>query len=262
VQLLRRVVTELGSSLSKQLTDSPSSPTALGSIHDAMHGFASDGFVRIVEARGEPIYQVEDERRAELSFYKNTLLNLVAGRTIVAAALLASEPDPGVQTVREKALLLSRLFKLEFIYPVGKSFEVIFDETVEHLLRLGLVVRDEKTIAIAPEAHARPQIEFIGDLLRDYLESYLIGARQAAQVPAAGQDKKEFFKKALENGRADYLAGVVTAAEALSKTNLDNALLYLTEQQYLVDQGKRIAPGPKPVADLVSQIRAFLPDSR
>lgn len=262
VGFLRRVVTDLGSSLSKQLIDSPSSPTVLGSIHDAMHGFASDGFVRIVEARGEPIYQVEDERRSELSFYKNTLLNLVAGRTIVAAALLASEPDSAVHTVREKALFLSRLFKLEFIYPVGKSFEQTFDETVEHLHKLGLVVRDEKTIAIAPEAHARPQVEFIGDLIRDYLESYLIGARQAAEVPAGGQEKKEFSKKALENGRADYLAGVVTAAEALSKTNLENTLLYLIEQQYLVDQGKRIAPGPKAVGELVAQIRAFLPDSR
>ena len=262
VGLLRRMVTELGASLSRQLTDSPSSPTVLGSIHDAMHGFASDGFVRIVEARGEPIYQVDDEHRSEMSFYKNTLLNLVAGRTIVAASLLASEPDSHVAAVREKALFLSRLFKLEFIYPVGKSFEVIFDETVEHLHRLGLVVRDSENIAIAPEAHARPQVEFIGDLIRDYLESYLIGARQAAEVPAAGQEKKDFVKRALESGRADYLAGVVTASEALSKTNLDNTVLFLVDQGYLSDSGKRVAPGTKPVAELVAQIRAFLPDSR
>jgi glycerol-3-phosphate O-acyltransferase len=164
--------------------------------------------------------------------------------------------------VREKALFLSRLFKLEFIYPVGKTFEVIFDETVEHLNTLGLVVRDDQTITIAPEAHARPQIEFIGDLLRDYLESYLIGARQAVDLTAAGQEKKEFVKRALENGRADYLAGVVTASEALSKTNLDNTVLFLVDQGYLVDQGKRVAPGTKAVSDLVNQIRAFLPDSR
>lgn len=262
IGLLRRVVTELGARLSKQLTDSPSSPTVLGSIHDAMHGFASEGFVRIAFARGEPIYQVEDDRRAELSFYKNTLLNLVAGRIIVAAALLARDAHRNVETVRENALFLSRLFKFEFIYPVGKSFEVIFDETVEHLTRLGLLVREGHVLAIAPEAHAGPQIEFIGDLLRDYLESYLLGARQAAEVPHAGQDKKEFFKKALENGRADYLAGVVTASEALSKTNLENTLRYLIDQQYLVDQGKKVMPGPKPLSDFIEQIRSFLPDSR
>ena len=188
---------------------------------------------------------------------------MVAGRTIVAAAVLASEPETSVAAVREKALFLSRLFKFEFIYPVGKSFEVIFDETVVHLQKLGLLVRGEGSMAIAPETHARPQIEFIGDLLRDYLESYLIAARQAQEVPAAaGQDKKEFSKKALENGRADYLAGSITASEALSKTTIDNAVLYLIDQQHLIDQGKRVAVGTRPVSELIAQIRAFLPESR
>ena len=261
IGLLRQMVNDLGSSLSKQMANSPSSPNVLGSVQEAMNGFESDRFVRSVEARGEPIYQVDDEHRSELSFYKNTLLNLVAGRTIVAAAMVASLPETSVALIRERALFLSRLFKFEFIYPVGKSFEHIFGETVEHLDALGLVVRDEKTIAIAPEAHAKPQIEFLGDLIRDYLESYVIAVKQVQDLPSAGQERKEFLKKALENGNADLLTGRITAAEALSKTNLENALLYLVDQQYLLDQGKRVAPGPKPVGDLLTQLRVFLPES-
>jgi glycerol-3-phosphate O-acyltransferase len=259
ISLLRRMATELGAPLSVQLKDAPSSPTVLGPVQDAMRMFSSEGFVRIVEARGEPIYQVEDERRTELCFYKNTLMNLVAGRTIVCAALLSVEPNRTAAAVRERALVLSRLLKMEFIYPVGQTFEQLFDATVEHLLALGLLVRDGETLAVAPEAHGRPSVQFLADLLLDLLESYLIAARQAAEVPKEGQDRKDFLKKALENGRADFLAGTVRSAEAVSKSSLENGLGYLLEQGFLVEQNKRLAPG-RPVAELASQLQLFLPE--
>lgn len=259
--LLRKMAGDLGAPLSVQLKDSPSDPTVLGPIQDAMRMFASEGFVRIVEARGEPIYQVEEDRRPELSFYKNTLMNLIAGRTIVCAATLSMEPQRSIAAIRERALVLSRLLKMEFIYPVGQTFENIFDATVVHLAGLGLIVRDEQALGLAPEAHVRPAVQFLADLLLDVLESYLIAARQAADTPKDGVDKKEFLKKALENGRADFLAGTVISAEAVSKSALENALTYLLEQGFLVEKSKRLVPG-KPADDLVAQLRLFLPEVR
>lgn len=261
IGLLRKMATDLNARLSVQLNDSPSSPTVLGPVQDAMRMFASEGFVRIVEARGEPIYQVEEERRPELTFYKNTLMNLIAGRTIVCAAILSVEPEITVAAIRERALVLSRLLKMEFIFPVGQTFEHIFDGTVEHLLSLGLLLREEQTLRVAPEAHVRPTVQFLADLLLDVLESYLLAARQAADVAKDGQDKKEYLKKALENGRADFLGGTIISAEAVSKSSLENALTYLLEQGYLTEQSKKLVPG-KPVTDLVTQLRLFLPEVR
>lgn len=261
VGLLRLLATDLKAPLSVQLTDAPSSPTVLGPIQDAMRMFANEGFVRIVEARGEPIYQVEEERRTELSFYKNTLMNLVAGRTIVCAALLSSEPEQRTAAVRERALILSRLLKLEFIYPVGETFEQLFTATVEHLSALGLVVKGDETLSLAPEAHARASVQFLADLLLDLLEVYLLAARQAADIAKDGQEKKEFLKRGLENGRADFLAGTILSAEAVSKSALETGLNYLLEQGHLVEQNKRLMPG-KPVTELIAQLRLFLPEVR
>lgn len=263
VVLLRRIVGDLGAPISRQLENAPSDPTVIGPIQDAMRMFASEGFVRIVEARGEPIYQVEDDRRSELSFYKNTLINLVAGRTIVCAALLAvggADTSPGV--VRELALRLSRLFKLEFLYPVGKTFEHIFEDTLSHLVTLGLLERTDQAIKLAPEAHVLPMVQFLADMLRDYLESYLLAALAAEQVPPTGQDKKELIKRALEDGRADFLAGRIIAAEAISKSSLENALLFLLDQGFLVEKDKKLVPGRAPASALVTQIRTFLPEIR
>lgn len=260
IVFLRTLATDLGAPLSRLLKDSPSSPVVIGPVMDAMRMFASEGMVRSIEARGEPIFQVEDDRRPELSFYKNTLLNLIAGRSIVCAAVL-TVPTGHRGTIRDAALYLSRLFKLEFLYPVGKTFEHIFDETVEHLARHGLLARGENEINIAPEAHARPMVQFLADQLRDYLESYLLAARTADEVKPEGMDRKDFLKRCLEAGRADFLAGTITASEALSKTTLENALQFLSEQHYLADKDKKLIPGANKASELVTQIRRFVPEN-
>jgi glycerol-3-phosphate O-acyltransferase len=179
----------------------------------------------------------------------------------VCCAVLAVAPATDRTAIRELALSLSRLFKLEFLYPVGKTFEGIFDETVDHLARLGLLENDAEGIAIAPEAHARTMVQFLADQLRDSLESYLLAARTAEEVKPEGVDRKDFLKRALEAGRADFLAGTITASEALSKTTLENALLFLTEQRYLEEKDKKLVPGSAPVAALVKQISCFVPEN-
>ncbi|MDP1824979.1 MAG: 1-acyl-sn-glycerol-3-phosphate acyltransferase [Archangium sp.] len=269
IVFLRGMATDLGAPLSRLLIDSPSDPTVIGSISDAMRMFASAGMVRSIEARGSPIFQVEDDRRAELSFYKNTLMNLIAGRTIVCAAVMATDPKPDRATIREHALYLSRLFKLEFLYPVGKTFQHTFDETLEHLTKLGLLSTDDAGpsaplgagIRIAPEAHARPMVQFLADLLRDSLESYLLAARTAEELPPGGCDRKEYLKRALEAGRADFLAGTITASEALSKTSLENALQFLVEQHFLTEKDKKLVAGTASASELVQQIRRFVPEN-
>ncbi|MBJ6763950.1 1-acyl-sn-glycerol-3-phosphate acyltransferase [Myxococcaceae bacterium JPH2] len=241
---LRRIADEEGAPLSRELSNAPSNPETLGPIQDAVREFVSDEIIRTQEARGEVIYQVEDARRPEMAFYKNTLMNRVVARSLVANALLGGSPAP-YDTVKARALFLSRLFKVEFIYRVGASFDTIFAETVERLVRMGLVIHEGDVLKEAPETHARPELEFLADLLRDYLEAYLLAAMTLRDV-AEGQpmDRKAFVKLAMETGRAEYHAGRITAAESLAKTTLENAVEYLLDQKILIEEDKKLKPGP------------------
>lgn len=265
VVFLRQIAAEDGARMSEQLKNSPSDPTVLGALQEAMQTFIQDEMVTAQEVRGEFIYRAEDLRRAELSFYKNTLMNLVVSRSLVANALLFDLGLATVESVKQRALFLSRLFKFEFIYRTGASFDVIFHDTLEMLVRGGLITRpDEQIISVAPEAHARPHLEFLADLLRDYLESYLIAALTVNDVASgAVTDKKGFAKAALETGRVEFLAGRVSAAESLSRTTLENALQYLLDQKILVEKDKKLTVAPafqdaKAREELVGEIRAYL----
>ncbi|MBX7101303.1 MAG: 1-acyl-sn-glycerol-3-phosphate acyltransferase [Myxococcaceae bacterium] len=258
IVLLRRISQDLGAPFSRHLVDAPSDPTVLGPIADALRMFSAQGAVKWHQARGETIYTLEDEKRVELSFAKNTLMNLVSGRAIVAAALTSQGGSAPLGATSERAKAISRLLKFELTFPVGKTFDQIFEETVAHLVKLGLVVLDGQQLSIAPEAFARPGLVFLAELLTDTLESYRVAALAAAELDAAGVDKKELVKRALEVGRVEFLAGRIACAEALARVTLENAVPLLTEQRYLTEKEKLLVPGERPLKDVVAQLDAWL----
>ena len=243
IQTLRRMLEEDGAPSSKSLVNAPSDPTVLGPIHDAIRTFSSDGMVRTEKVKNEIIYQAENSRRLEMSFYKNTMMNLFAPRALVACALFADLERPAFEEVRQRALELSRLFKVEFIYRVDASFDAIFAETAEKLVRGGLIRLDGGVLRLAPEPHSRPALEFLADMLRDYLESYLLAAITLQELSAGPMEKKAFVKSALETGRAEFLTGRIQTPEALSRTTLENAVSYFLDQKIIVETDRKLGFG-------------------
>jgi glycerol-3-phosphate O-acyltransferase len=251
IDVLRRVAESEQVPLSKALTGFPSDPAAPGPIHEALAGFAREGSVRISEARGQSVYQADEDQRMALVFYKNNLMNLLAPRALVAAAVRAGQPGDTLQAVESRALFLSRLLKVEFLYRVGAPFEEIFKETVDRLVQEELLVRDGQTLSVAPRPDAHETMDFYAELLRDFLESYLLAALTLEDVAAAGtMDRKSFIRAALEVGKAEYMAGRIRARESLARTNLENAIAYFMERKVLQGSERRFSVGPAYATDV------------
>src|SRR5262249_47123655 len=160
-----------------------------------------------------------------------------------ACAAIRGVLDASEESVRTKALFLSRLFKLEFIYRVGTPFEIIFAETVDRLVADGLLVRRHDTL-VAPDAPARAVLEFLAGILRDYLQSYLLGGLTLEDLAAGPMDRKSFVRATLETGRMEFLQGRIDAAEAISRTTLENALAWLVEQEMVAEHERKLVLGP------------------
>ena len=244
VEVLRRVAEAEQVPLSSALVGFGSDPASPGPIRDALDGFAREGAVRLTEARGQTVYQAEEDARVALVFYKNNLMNLLAPRALVAAAVRAGPTGDSTSAVESRALFLSRLFKVEFLYRVGAPFEEIFRETVDRLVEVRYLERADGTLRVAPRPDAQQTMDFYAELLRDFLESYLLAALTLEDVAQAGSmDRKTFIRMALEIGKAEYLAGRIQAKEALSRTNVENALAYFLERRILQGTDKRFSVG-------------------
>ena len=243
VAALRRMLVEDGSTLSTGLAEAPTNPTVPGPVREAVLGFVEDKLVRTDQAKGETVYLPVDERRVQLAYYKNTILNLVAPRALVASAVLRGVLDGSEDSVRTKALFLSRLFKLEFIYRVGAPFEVIFAETVDRLVGAGLLLRKDGVL-VPPDGRARSELEFLADMIRDYLQSYLLAGLTLEDLATGPMDRKSFLRAALETGRMEFLQGRIDAAEAISRTTLENALAWLIDQEMVAERDRKLVLGP------------------
>jgi len=259
VEALRRMLLEDGSNLSPGLADAPTDPTVPGPVREAVLGFVEDKLVRTEQAKGETVYLPVDDRRVQLAFYKNTILNLVVPRALVACAALRGVLDASEESVRTKALFLSRLFKLEFIYRVGTPFEIIFTETVDRLVGDGLLARKDRAL-VPPDARARTILEFLADVLRDYLQSYLLAGLTLDDLAAGPMDRKSFLRAALETGRMEFLQGRIDAAEAISRTTLENALAWFVEQEMVAERERKLVLGPG--AERPEQREAFREELR
>src|SRR5215472_17524869 len=254
VDALRAMLAQDGASLSAGLADAPSDPRMPGPVRTAVLGFVEDKLLRTEEAKGETVYLPIDERRVQLAYYKNTIINLVVPRALVACAVMRGVLDGSEESVRTKALFLSRLFKLEFIYRVGAPFEIIFTETVDRLVDSGLLVRRESSLH-PRDAQARAVLEFLADIIRDYLQSYLLAALTLEELATGPMDRKAFLRAALETGRMEFLSGRLDAAEAISRTTLENALSWLLEQEMVAERDRKLVLGP--AAERPEQREAF-----
>jgi glycerol-3-phosphate O-acyltransferase len=263
VELLLGIAVREGARLAPGIGEAAPSPLVAGPVKDAMGTFVASGLVEMQEAGGQVIYQVPEGKRIYLDYHRNAILNRYAGLSLVSLAVRARGPGASAEDVREDTRFLSRLFRLEFMYPVGATFEAVFRAKLDELVAVGAVA--EQDGRIGPGA-ARARLDFLADMTRPYVEAYRLAAEtvRAAGLAGTAADRKLLVKQALERGRAEFLSGHVLMRESVSKATLENAMEWLGSQGAFegTEDGRRVvAPRWRESAStqLVETIGRFLP---
>ncbi len=245
VELLRFVAQQGGARFARGLAGAPSDPRQPGAVAEALAELERDGLVRSEPAAGQVIYQVPDDKRPQLDYFRNGVLHRYVSLSLISAAMRASGRAAPVAVVRARTQWLARLLKREFMYRPGTTFDAVFDEYSQFLARLGAVALEGGSVRTGQE---RETLDFLADLTRPYLESYGLAARTAAGAARAGKalDRRSLVKEALELGRAEFLAGKVLLRESLSKATLENAFEWLSQQgAFAVGPGGKRALDPE-----------------
>jgi len=228
IHLLRTLAQGDGARLAPGLAEAPADPREPGPIGDAVRGLVALLQVREQRAAEETIYQVPDERRTLLDYHRNAVIHRYVAPALVAAAARAAG-ERAASAVRDRALWLSRLFKLEFMYRVDATFDEIFSRNAELLLGLGALSRAGEELRPGPDGET---LAFLAEFTRAYLEAYRVATVTALTLSRRGPvDRRTLVRESLERGRASYLAGEVVLRESLSKATLSSAF------EWMVDRG-------------------------
>jgi glycerol-3-phosphate O-acyltransferase len=265
IELLRYVAAEAGARFSSGLPGAPSDPRLPGPVASAVAHLTEDGLVRVEQAAGETFYQAVEERRPVLDYYKNAVLHRYVGLSLVAAALRGAGGDAPAEDVRAGARWLSRLFKLEFMYRVGATFDQVFDENAQFLRRTGAMEEESGRLRAGRE---RDALAFFAELTRPYAEAYLVTAEallaSGRDGPGAVLERRTIVRAALEHGRAAYATGRIALRESLSNATLANAVEWFVQQGALESDGGRLrlaaSWAERSLPELIGRVKLTLAD--
>jgi glycerol-3-phosphate O-acyltransferase len=160
-------------------------------------------------AAGDAVYVVRPDRRLRLDFHRNGLAPLFVGEAIVATAVLAAEAPGGGGAPRDDARELSRLLRHEFVFPVDRTFDDLYDAAATSLTDAGLLDAGGRAAPGAGQA-----LRFFRATLQPLLEAYLA----VASCGARGGDKA-----LVEAADRLYQRGDIDLPEARSGVTLRNA---------------------------------------
>jgi glycerol-3-phosphate O-acyltransferase len=235
---------------------SPSLVQADGRLRVEALREAVDLFVRAehVEAHAwgsmgeDVIYVVPPEARMSLDLAKNVIIHFFVPRALIATALLASPGSPlAADTVRERVLALSRLFKYEFTFRSDAPFETIFDEEIAAMeadSELARIVQkpSEGAGAIVPKGEeGRDAVRLYARLVENFVEGYRVAARGLAPLLRGPMTQKEVVKRAIPIGERMFLAGEIARREAVSRPMLENAYASFIDQGYVARKEGKLA---------------------
>ncbi len=248
IELLRLLAAEQRAPFARGLAGAPSDPGEAGPFADAVARLAHEGLLEVERAAGEVIYRVVEEKRPLLDFYRNNVLHRYVTLALLAAAV-RGQGGGDVSAVRARALFLSRLLKLEFLYRAGGTFEETCEANLARLAQLEAVTVAGGRVEAGPDAAL---LEFLAEMTRPFLEAYrltfeaVLAASTGPGRSAPGEegpvaiDRKLLLRETLERGRAAFLSGRVALRESLSKATSENAIEWLTQRGAIaeVNQGK------------------------
>ena len=221
------------------------------SIHEAIQMFVEAGMLEVhtpEEARSNnerrsdrcgagALYRVPEIKRAELDTAKNHIIHFLVERGLVALSVLHAPGRPvELDTVRKRVLRLSKLFKYEFRFRADASFDKIFEDTLETMLRAG-ELRQMRQQLQAGLGHddwtGRAWLQTYAASLQNFIEGYRVAARALTLLVKAPLSDKDLMRRTLALGNRMYLAGDIHMREAVSKSMFQNAVRAFRDEGYL-----------------------------
>ena len=222
---------------------------AVGDVVDkALQLFESAKWILRRRFDDEDVLIVRAEGRMHLDYYKNNMLHVFVPDALLACAVLAKLQHGAAMTpaaLHELTKFLSQLFRFEFVYEPGVTFEAQYARTLAGFVQAGwLLERDDGQLRVATSV--RGALRLYAKLLQSFLESYDLMAKAVrlldpARTPGAiALAEQTFLDRVQIDAQKSFDLGTVECYEAVSKVNLTNALRIFVEEGVLTQRSESV----------------------
>ncbi len=201
-------------------------------VQEALTSLASRKVVATLEGldgEEEAFYFVDDDKKLELEYYKNSIIHFFVPHAFVATSLLAGEEELKAEaSITEDYQFLEGLFRNEFIFDKREDLHHKVQAVLADFERAGFLSRDEGEERFRVTKRGFDRLPIWAALLKTFIESYWIAAKTMSQEKAQGKEGNP-LKRMDYLGRRLHKLGVIDHIGALSQSNFKNALRFINE---------------------------------
>ncbi len=179
----------------------------------------------------EKFYYVEEEKKRELEYYKNTVIHCFILHAFVAASLLTgSEETKSVDKIIEDYSFLKNTFKNEFVYDEEKITQAEVKLILSYFSEALYIQKCEEQKGYKLTKSGFEKLPIWAIQAKTFIESYWIVSRAYIQKEIVSKKRGDFLKHINYLGQRFHKTGLIDHIEAISQVTFSNAINYINEE--------------------------------
>jgi glycerol-3-phosphate O-acyltransferase len=202
-------------------------------VHETLSllmGWKVADFLEDVEKEEETFYYVDEDKKVELEYYKNSIIHFFVPHAFVAVSILTgTEEAKELDSIIADYAFLRDLFKNEFVFDEKEDLRETVSSVIEYFLDSGFLTASESNGAYKITKLGFDKLPIWSALAKTFLESYWIAVKSIGQQRAKGEKRGDALKNMDYLGKQFHKLGLIDHIGALSRINYRNAMGFINE---------------------------------
>ncbi len=178
----------------------------------------------------EVFYYVDDEKKRELEYYKNSIVHCFISHSFVALSLLTGKEEVKTgQAILDDYDFFKKLFRYEFIYDEGVTVQEKTDEATSYFMEASCIATSASGDGYRLTKLGFDRLPIWAAFTKTFLESYWIATRSVIAKEKSGKKKSDLLKNMNYLGQRFHKLGVIEHLEAVSRLSFENAVRVINE---------------------------------
>jgi glycerol-3-phosphate O-acyltransferase len=180
----------------------------------------------------ETFYYVDEDKKMELEYYKNSIIHFLNPHFLVAVSLLA-----GSQEVKDQEQIVSdyaflkNLFKNEFVFDDKQDLQESVNTAINYFLDSNFLTRShESDSGYTITKLGFDKLPIWASLAKTFLESYWIAMKSISQQKNVMMKTEDLLKNMDYLGKRFHKLGVIDHIGALSQLTFRNAMTFINQE--------------------------------
>ncbi len=177
---------------------------------------------------GSGFYFIQDDKKLELEYYKNSIIHFFIDHSFTAISLLTqSEENNNLESALSVFIFLRNTFSSEFLFDTGVKAEEKAALNIEYCRELGFIMDMPGTSSFRLTRAGFDKLPSWAALAKTFLESYWITANVIMQTKDNKISGDNLLKQIISMGNKYYKSGVIDHIGSISRINFQNAVTYI-----------------------------------